>query len=179
MIFFRLVSSFFFIGLGAYGGGMAAISLLFHETVTKRQWFTPEELKEAITLSQLTPGPIALNAATLLGFRLSGLPGSVGATAAVILPGILILFGLFLIRNYLKHHSKKLGMSTDKIIYSLRAGVLGLLIHAAWTFGRGSITDLSGVLLFSASMLLLLIFKKMHPVFVLLGAGILGLVIYA
>jgi len=87
----KLAVSFMLIGLGAYGGGMVTIPLIQHELVQNRQWLKFDEMGQILAIAQITPGPIAINAATFTGYRLSGVPGALLATAAVILPSLLIL----------------------------------------------------------------------------------------
>ena len=82
------------IGLGAFGGGLAMIPFFHHELVVLHAWLTEAEFGEVISLAQMTPGPIAINAATFVGYRLAGIAGSVAATTAVVGAPLLVLAGI-------------------------------------------------------------------------------------
>ena len=78
----KLFISFFKIGLFSFGGGYAALALIQQEVVVENSWLAVGEFNDLITISQMTPGPIALNSATFVGQRVAGFPGSLAATIA-------------------------------------------------------------------------------------------------
>ena len=80
------------VGLFTFGGGYAMISLLDREFVERRKWITPEEFLNLVTIAESTPGPIAINCATYIGYRRSGVLGSVGATLGMCLPSFTIIY---------------------------------------------------------------------------------------
>lgn len=92
----KLIISLFFsmmkIGLFTVGGGFAMLSLLENEFVEKKKWLEKEEFLDLIVIAESTPGPIAVNAATYIGYKLSGVTASVAATLGVCLPSFVILF---------------------------------------------------------------------------------------
>lgn len=94
----KLFAIFFKIGLFTFGGGYAMISLIEDECVNKQKYISKEEMKEIVILSESTPGPIAINAATFVGFKVNKLLGSIFATIGVALPSfiIIILISIFL-----------------------------------------------------------------------------------
>ncbi len=79
-----LFFTFIRIGLGAFGGGLATIPFIHHELVVSHAWLTEREFAEVVSLAQMTPGPVAVNAATYVGYRLAGFAGSLTATIAVV-----------------------------------------------------------------------------------------------
>ena len=88
----NLITSFMIIGLSACGGGLVTIPLIQHEMVNIRHWLTLSDVTKLLAIAQMTPGPIAINAATFVGFQVAGVIGSLMSTLAVIFPSIAILF---------------------------------------------------------------------------------------
>ena len=89
----QLFWTFFRISLFSIGGGYNMIPLMQHE-VAARGWLTPERFLDVLAVSEITPGPIAVNLATFAGYHVAGLPGSIAATVGVCLPGALLLLAL-------------------------------------------------------------------------------------
>ena len=89
-----LFITFFKIGLFTFGGGYAMISLIENETVSKKDWLSADELLEIIAVAESTPGPIAINSATYVGYKRAGILGSFFATLGVVLPSFLIIFAI-------------------------------------------------------------------------------------
>ncbi len=87
-----LFTTFFRIGLFTFGGGYAMISLIEHEIGERRRWVSLEELEEVFAIAESTPGPIAVNSATYVGYRRAGTAGGVCATAGVVLPSFIIIY---------------------------------------------------------------------------------------
>ena len=88
------------IGLFTFGGGYAMLSVIEHICVTQKQWITHDDLTQVTVIAESTPGPIAVNCATFVGYRQKGFPGAVAATLGVIFPSFVIIFliSLFLDR---------------------------------------------------------------------------------
>ena len=99
MIYLQLFCSFLQIGLFSFGGGYASLPLIEDQVTNFHHWMTVPEFTDLITISQMTPGPIAVNSATFVGIRIAGIPGAVAATAGCVLPSCIIIFilaGLYL-----------------------------------------------------------------------------------
>ena len=88
----ELFGVFFKIGLFTFGGGYAMISLIGHEIGERRRWIDPEELTEVFAIAESTPGPIAVNCATYVGYRREGVAGGVWATLGVVMPSFIIIY---------------------------------------------------------------------------------------
>lgn len=88
----KLFLVMFKIGLFTFGGGYAMISLLESELVAKRKWLESDEFLNVVAIAESTPGPVAINAATYVGYKLAGVWGSLSATVAVALPSFSIIF---------------------------------------------------------------------------------------
>ena len=86
-----LLWTFFKIGLFTFGGGYAMISLVENSCVTKKQWITHEEMANVVVIAESTPGPIAINCSTYVGYRQAGILGAVVATTGVVIPSFIII----------------------------------------------------------------------------------------
>ena len=92
----ELFGVFFKIGLFTFGGGYAMISLIGHEIGGRRRWIGPDELTEVFAIAESTPGPIAVNCATYVGYRREGVAGGVWATLGVVMPSFIIIYAISL-----------------------------------------------------------------------------------
>ncbi len=120
-----LFASFLKIGAFTFGGGYAMIPLIQKEAADKRKWITDEEILEIIAIAESTPGPIAVNAATFVGYKTAGFWGAFFATTGVILPSFLIIAAIsFVLRQF---ESLKL---VQYAFWGIRAGVLALILKA-------------------------------------------------
>lgn len=120
-----LFFTFFKIGLFTFGGGYAMIPLIQREVVEAKKWITEEEMLDIIAVSESTPGPLAVNMATFVGSRMSGIPGAAAATSGVVLPSFLIILVLSNVLNRIEH------LPVVRYAFAgIRAGVLVLIINA-------------------------------------------------
>lgn len=93
-LFWELFRVFFRIGLFTFGGGYAMIAIIEEACVEKRRWITREEMDHLIVVAESTPGPIAINCATFVGYRQAGFFGAICATVGMILPSFLVIFAV-------------------------------------------------------------------------------------
>ena len=91
-----LFFTFFKIGLFTFGGGYAMIALLEEEFIQRRRWLDKDEFLDMTAIAESTPGPVAINSATYLGYKRAGVPGAATATVAVCLPSFLIIYAISL-----------------------------------------------------------------------------------
>ena len=91
MIFLLLCLEFAKIGLFSFGGGYAALPLIQNQIIDLHQWMNLSEFSDLITISQMTPGPIAINSATFVGIKIAGIPGAIVATLGCILPSCILI----------------------------------------------------------------------------------------
>ena len=96
MTLLELFLTFFKIGLFTFGGGYAMISLIEEEVARRRGWIGEDELTEVFAIAESTPGPIAINCATYVGYKQAGMAGGVAATLGVVLPSFIIIYGISL-----------------------------------------------------------------------------------
>ena len=120
----KLFISFLKIGLFSFGGGYAALPLIQQEVVVENGWLAVGEFNDLITISQMTPGPIALNSATFVGQRVAGFPGSLAATMGCILPSAIIVGSL----SYFYKKYKDLDTMTEVLKFLRPAIVVMILI---------------------------------------------------
>lgn len=181
MIYLKLFLSFLQIGMFSFGGGYAAMPLIQEQVVTQHGWLTMTEFTDLITISQMTPGPIAINAATFVGSKIAGVPGSVAATCGCILPSCIIV--TLIAWFYLRYKKMKMFQS---VLESLRPAVVALIasagtaiLHTAfWTDGivQFTATKWSMVVIFGICLLLLRK-TKLNPVVVMMLAGVMNVAV--
>lgn len=136
MIFIQLFCTFFQIGLFGFGGGYAMLSLIQGEIVTRYGWISLQEFTDIVAISQMTPGPIGINAATYVGYTAVhnagyvhpayGFLGSATATFAVVLPSFILM--LLISKFFLKYQKHPM---VEAVFQGLRPAVVGLLASAA------------------------------------------------
>ncbi|HOS50845.1 MAG TPA: chromate transporter, partial [Bacillota bacterium] len=104
--------SFAKVGLFTFGGGYAALRLIQSEIIISKAWLTMEEFLDVVAIAEVTPGPIALNASTFIGYKLSGIPGAIVGTVGVIFFPVLIMLVLTYFVNKLKDNKKMKAIKT-------------------------------------------------------------------
>ncbi|KUK13447.1 MAG: chromate transporter [Synergistetes bacterium] len=166
----ELSFSFVIIGMVGFGGGYSILKVMMHELVDVRGWISLDEFLDVVAISQSTPGPIALNAATFVGYKVEGVLGSVLATFAVVLVPFLLSYFL---GNYMFRNRDK-GLFSGMLL-GLRPVALALVASAAYSFAP--LILLSPFQAFIALVSLFLLFKfKLDPILLLLSCGLLGVV---
>lgn len=179
MIYLQLFISFFKIGLFSFGGGYGALPLIQSE-VMAHHWLTSVEFTDLITISQMTPGPIAINSATFIGTKVAGVYGAVIATLGNILPSCIIVTTIAYL--YIKY--KQLDI-LQKVLETLRPAVVALIANAGvailyMAFFPQGIAGLSSLkiqafVIFCISLFLLMK-KKMNPIMVMLLSGMMNII---
>ena len=184
MIYVKIFWSFLQIGLFSFGGGYAAMPLIQNQVVDINGWLTMQEFADVITISQMTPGPIAINSATFVGIRIAGVLGAIVATIGCVLPSCIIVLSLSFL--YYKYR----GFSTvEGILNGLRPAVVAMIGSAGFSLlilafnPEGRVLNQVGNIDFVAVVIFLIAFVilrkwKVNPVNVMLGAGLIGLCIY-
>ena len=135
MIYVQLFFSFLQIGAFSFGGGYAAMPLIQQQVVNIHHWMTVKEFTDLITISQMTPGPIAVNSATFVGTQIAGIPGALIATAGCVLPSCILV--TLLAKLYFKYRDMKmmqgiLGSLRPAVVSMIAAAGLSILISAFW-----------------------------------------------
>ena len=176
MLLWKLLSSFIQIGAFSFGGGYAALPLIQHQVVELHNWLSFNEFSDLITISQMTPGPIAINSATFVGLKIDGLLGAIVATLGCIIPSCIIVSLIAYV--YLKYKQMSVIQSILKYIRPAvvaMIGVSGLLIIQDSFFSKTNV-NISSIVIFIVSIILLRV-KKLNPIFVMIIAGIMQVMI--
>lgn len=178
MSYIQLFLSFLQIGAFSFGGGYAAMPLIQNQVVTLHHWLTAGEFNDLVTISQMTPGPIAVNSATFVGIKIAGIPGALAATFGCILPSCIIV--TVIAKLYLKYRSMEvlqgvLGSLRPAVVAMIASAGISILITAFW--GNRDLIALAGtkwslVVIFVVCMILLRK-VKMNPIWVMVMAGVM------
>lgn len=166
----ELFAGFFRIGAFTFGGGLAMIPLIQREAVEKRKWVTDEDILEIVAIAESTPGPIAINAATFVGYRAAGVWGSALATFGVVVPSfVIILLISFVLRQF-----QQLPV-VQYAFWGIRAGVVALLIKSLWTMYKKSPKGWPAYVCMAAAFVLTTVLD-VHILVVIIGCGLFGLI---
>lgn len=181
MIFLRLFWEFFKTGLFSIGGGLATLPFLY-EMQEKTGWFTVKDLSNFIAVSESTPGPMGINMATYTGFVTAGPIGSVIAVCGLVLPSIVIIIMISKILDRFKNNKY-----VDRLMYGLKAASVALIFCAGVSVANTAFiiegipfsidifnwpAIIFGIVLFAVYKL-----TNKHPIFYIIAAGIVGVLL--
>lgn len=164
-----LFLTFLKIGAFTFGGGYAMIPIIEKEMVEKHKWIKNEDILDIFAIAESTPGPIAINSATFIGYKIGGVFGSFCATFGVVLPSFVIISIISLVLRE---------FSDIKVVQyafnGIRAGVLALIIKALVSMYKKAPKGLFSYILMGASFILAA-FTDINVIFVIIGCGLAGL----
>lgn len=166
-----LFITFFKIGAVTFGGGMAMLPILDRELADKRKWTTSEELLDYYAISQSTPGIIAVNVATFIGFKKRKVAGGIAATLGVVTPSVIIIS---LIAAFISNFEQIVWV--QKALKGINVAVAALLLYSVIGLARKAIKKPWQLLFFVLSFSLIY-FLKVHSVFIIVGAALCGILI--
>ncbi len=179
----ELFLAFLQIGLFSIGGGYAVIPSIQEQVVERYGWISQQTFADIITISQMTPGPLAVNTSTFVGIRIAGIPGAIVATAGCVLPGVALSLAL---SAFFRRHAESLYAA--EVLRGLKAASVGLIMGAAASilmltfFGTSSFSGITRIewtaAVLAAVSFLLLRKWKWNPILVLLVAGLAGALLY-
>ena len=182
MIYWQLLWVYLKIGLFGFGGGYAMLSLIQHEIVDLHHWLTPQQFTDVVAISQMTPGPIAINAATFVGMKLTGMPGAVVATLGYITPSCIIV--TIIAKLYLKYREMDmlqgiLGGIRPAVVALIGSAGISILQTAFWgVSGKMVISDTSWLMVGIFVVCVILLRKvKMNPIWVMVLAGVMKVLV--
>ncbi|SHH43651.1 chromate transporter [Sporanaerobacter acetigenes] len=168
----KLFISFLKIGGFSFGGGYAMLPLIEKEIIDIHGWMTASEFIDILAVVEMTPGPIAINSATFIGYKVAGVWGSVVATLAVILPSIVIIL---IIAHFLSKFKDSLYV--EWAFRGIRPVVLGLILSASIGVSKNAFIDFKSVII-GGVLFYLISFKKLHPILGIVIAGTIGALVY-
>ncbi len=188
MIYLELFLSYLQIGLFSIGGGYAAMPLIEHQVVEVHPWLSETQFADIVTIAEMTPGPIAVNSATFVGTLVAGLPGAIAATAGCVFPSCVIVITLACFYD----HFRKLKV-VQGVLSGLRPAVVAMIASAGITlfltavYGSSTLStasaaltdlDVRALMIFVGAFLILRI-RKMSPIRVMVGSGVVGLILFS
>ena len=182
MILLELLICFLQIGLFSIGGGYATIPLIQQQVVFLHPYLSMQEFTDIITISQMTPGPLAVNTSTFVGMKIAGLGGAIVASVGCVFFGIVLSLSLY--KFFQTHRSEPILAVLD----GLKASSIGLIASAASTvlilafFGAGGQLLLANLNVIAIPIFLILLFisykYKLNSMWILVISGFIGLIIY-
>lgn len=164
----ELFSVFFKIGICTFGGGIAMLPILERELAEKRGWATSEELLDYFAIGQSTPGIIAVNVATFIGYKRAKVLGGFVATIGVVCPSVIIIT---IIAKFISNFSHIAWV--QRALRGINVSVAALLTYAVINFAKKSVKNVLGVVLFLLSFVLIFVLN-VSTVWIILGSCALG-----
>ena len=166
----KVFAAFFKIGAFTFGGGYAMIPLIQKEAVENHGWVTDDDILEIIAIAESTPGPIAINSATFVGYRAGGVLGSACATFGVVLPSFVVILAIsYILRGFQDIPAVQYAFN------GIRAGVLALLFKALWGMYKKSPKGWAAYVVMAAAFVLTA-FLNVHVLLVIIGCAVFGLI---
>ena len=173
----ELFSTLFKIGLFTFGGGYAMIAFFESEFVEKKKWLDKDEFLNMVAIAESTPGPIAINSATYVGYKKAGVIGSACATLGVVLPSFIIIYIISLFLDAF--------LSFELVSYAFRgiqAGVVYLILSAGVKMLKGMDRKPLSIIIMCTVLVLMIAFSVLavsfSAIYFILMAGVVGLVAY-
>ena len=160
---FQIFTTFMKIGIFTFGGGYAMIPLIQRETVVKRKWVDDDDILDIVAIAESTPGPIAINASTFVGYRVGGFFGAVVGTVGMILPSFIML------------NSFQDVQAVKYAFNGIRAGVLALIIRALWLMYK-NVKKCAVSYIVMAAAFILSAFTSVNVIVVIAGCALFGLI---
>lgn len=161
---------FFKMGSFTFGGGYAMLPIIQEEIVNKRSWATDEEILDYYAIGQSTPGIIAVNTATFIGYNRIGIIGGIIATLGVVSPSIVLIT---IIATFFKNFQNY--VLVQHAFGGIRVVVAALIFNAVLKMYKDSVKDWLGILLFITSFLLL-VFLDITPILVIVVSALIGII---
>ena len=174
MIYLNLFLSYLKIGFFGFGGGYAMISLIYNEIVVQNSWLTATELADIAAISQMTPGPIAINCATYVGYSVTGsVWGSLVATVAVCLPSLTLM--MLATRYYLKLRNNR---HFAGAMAGMAPRMIGLILSSAlMLFGPDTFIDWKSWAIFGGCFVASVM--RVNPILLIALSAVAGIALYA
>ena len=174
----ELFTIFFKLGLLTFGGGYAMIPQIKEIVVEKKKWLTEDEFMEIITVAESTPGPIAINIATYVGYKKKGFLGSLFATLGVVLPSLVIIFVISLVLDRFMDN-----LYVQYAFNGIKVAVAFLIVRAGYNLFKKMEKKVIPIICFSIVFILVIVFEilsiSFSSIFYILIGGVVGIFAYA
>jgi len=164
-----LYRSFFQIGIVTFGGGYAMLPMLQRVIVEQKGWATEEELLNYFAVGQCTPGVIAVNTATFIGYKKQGVPGAIAATLGVVSPSLLIIVLIAMVLEQAMKHP-----AVSNAFRGIRVAVCALIASSVFGMMKKAVKDKLGIVLCILAFVIVALLGA-SPLYVVLGAAITGI----
>ncbi|WP_416198746.1 MAG: Chromate transporter [Sporanaerobacter sp.] len=165
-MYFKMFWTFFKIGAFTIGGGYAMIPLIQEEVVEKNGWLETDEFMDILAIAEVTPGPVAVNTSTYVGYKLKGIKGSLICTLGTILPSFLIILSIV---TFLWQYRQN--QVIDKIFLGIRPAVAALIFSAVYKLGKSMKLNWSKIAI-AAVTVLLIEGINISPIYIILVAAL-------
>lgn len=162
--------TFLRIGAFTFGGGYAMIPLIQRETVEKHKWISDDDILEIIAIAESTPGPIAINSATFVGYKVAGFWGAFCATFGVVLPSYVTISIISLLLREFQDIK-----AVQYAFFGIRAGVLALILKSLWTMFKKCKKGVIPYLTVAVSFVIAA-FTDINVLFIIIGCAVFGLI---
>ena len=171
-LLWQVFLTFFKIGAFTFGGGYAMVPLIQREASEKHGWVSDEDILDIVAIAESTPGPIAINSATFVGYRACGVLGSVCATLGVVLPSFLIILAISgILREFQEN------VYVQYAFRGIRCGVLALILKAMWGMYKKCKKNIPAYIVMVAAFVLVA-FVKVPVFWVIAGCAVFGVVTF-
>lgn len=168
---FQLFAAFFRIGAFTFGGGYAMLPMIQKEIVEKYGWATDEEVLNYFAVGQCTPGVIAVNTATFIGYKKSGIKGAAAATFGVVCPSLIIIM---IIAAFLKNFAQY--EIVKNAFAGIRVAVAVLVVNAVVKMWKSGVKDFTGFVIFLIAFIIS-VFLGISPIYIVAASVIAGILI--
>ena len=165
-----IFSVFFRIGAFTFGGGYAMIPLIQKETVENKKWITDDDILEIVAIAESTPGPIAINSATFVGYRVAGVLGALFGTVGMVLPS----FTIILVLSYILREFQQI-QAVQFAFNGIRAGVLALILKALCNMYKKAPKGVIPYCIMAGSFVLT-VFLDLNILYVIIACALAGLI---
>lgn len=169
--YLEMFNSFFKIGAFTIGGGYAMVPLIEKEVVDRKGWIKQDEFLDMLSLAQSAPGPIAVNTAVFVGYKISGIPGAIVTTLGAVLPSFLIilLVALFFI-------DIKDSLVVERIFKGIRPAVVALILAPTIRLSKGAKINRKTIII-PIAVAILVAFLKITPIYIIIVAAVIGIML--
>lgn len=168
-VYLDLFFTFMRVGGFTFGGGISMLPMLEREIVEKKKWATQEEILDYFAIGQCTPGIIAVNVATFVGYKYKGVLGGIIATAGMVMPSLIIILGIaFFLEPYMNLAIVKSAFA------GIRVGVCVVILQAIIQLWKKGVKNLNGLFLFIMSFVAVALLK-LSPIYIVILAFVLGI----
>ncbi|OKP98019.1 chromate transporter [Paenibacillus sp. P46E] len=162
--------TFFKIGPVTFGGGYAVIPVIEQEVVTRRRWMNMQETGDVLALGQSIPGSVAVNAATIIGYKVARIPGAIAAIIGIILPTFLIVIGLGIAFLQVQDQPK-----IAAAFKAIKATIVALIAFAGYKIARAAVVDKTTLGTVLTAILIMAAFD-LNPLYIIIGGAAAGIV---